>query len=356
MKDKVVPILLAGGVGSRLWPVSRDNSPKQFQRLIGSHSTYQETLKLVADATTYRLPIVITNENQARLAETQAEAIEQKVSILLEPAQRDSATAVAIAALVAEDRCPGSIALVLATDHIIWDEEGFSNCVATGIEVARSGKIVVFGLEPTEPRTSYAYIRAGQPLKEFPDIATVETFVEKPNLELALNYMQKGYLWNSGNYMFRSDIIISEFGIYAPDILSAAMNSLQKSKLDGAFIQLDQVEFEKSPKKSLDVALIERSNAVVVVTGKFRWSDIGSWDTIWAASPKDDNGNVAMGNATIHESAGCLVHSQGIHTAIIGLENIITISTPDEVLVVSKDKAQDVKRLVEKLREKSPIK
>lgn len=356
MKDKVVPILLAGGVGSRLWPVSRDNLPKQFQPLAGSVSTYQETLKLVADANIYRSPVIVTNERLGTLAKTQAEAVEQQVSIVLEPVQRDSAAAVAVAALVVEERAPGSIVLVLATDHIIWDQERFSDCVVSGIDAARSGKIVVFGLEPAEPRTNYAYIKPGQSLEGFADVASVEAFVEKPNAELALDYMRKGFLWNSGNYLFRSDIIISEFGKYAPDTLTSARNSLQKSKYDGEFIQIDKMQFESSPKKSLDVALIEHSNAVAVVTGRFRWSDIGSWDTIWTALPKDENGNVVMGTATVYDSAGCLIHSQGVHTSIIGLENIITISTPDEVLVVAKDRAQDVKQLVDKLKEKSPIK
>jgi mannose-1-phosphate guanylyltransferase/mannose-6-phosphate isomerase len=350
MSKKIIPVLLAGGAGSRLWPVSRDDLPKQFQPLVGNYSTYQQTLIRVSDKDVYASPVVITNDAFRFFAKRQSEAVKNTGDIVLEPARRDSAAAVAVAAVVAERREPGSLVLALAADHVVLDEDRFTDAVKLGCEAALAGKIVVFGLEPTEPKTSYGYINPGEKIGGHDDLAIVEAFVEKPNTQVALEYLQKGYLWNSGNFLFRSDVMISEFEAYAPEILSAARASVEKAETDLGFIRLDQESFEQSPKNSIDYAVIEKTKKMAVVTGRFRWSDIGAWDAIWEVLPQDGAKNAVQGNGIALKSSGCLIHSEGIYTAVVGAENLVVVSTPDAVMVVPKSRVQDVKGLVDAMK------
>ena len=349
-EQKIIPILLAGGAGSRLWPVSRDDLPKQFQPLTGEFSTYQETLRRVGDAKVYDQPIVITNEGFRFFSRRQAEAAGHPATVVLEPARRDSAAAVAVAAVLAERRAPGSLVLALAADHMVLDDDLFTKSVRLGAEAASKGKIVVFGLQPTEPRTSYGYIRPGAKIDGHDDLALVDAFVEKPNAEVALEYLRKGYLWNSGNFLFRSDMMISEFEKYAPDIIRAAQASVEKSEVDLGFVRLDKESFEKAPKNSIDYAVIEKTREIAVVTGRFRWSDVGSWDAIWEVLPRDGKENAVFGEGHALNSSGCLIHSEGIYTTLVGMEDVIAVSTRDAVMVVPKAKVQDVKKLVDELK------
>lgn len=351
MTDKIVPVLLAGGAGTRLWPVSRDDLPKQFQPLVGKHSTYQQTLLRVSEKSVYDKPIVITNEGFRFFARRQSEAANNPAEIVLEPARRDSAAAVAVAALMAERRAAGSLVLALAADHVVLDEDLFTQAVQLGSEAAQDGKIVVFGLAPTEPKTSYGYINPGEKIGGHDDLAIVEAFVEKPNATLALEYLQKGYLWNSGNFLFRADVMIAEFEKFAPEIVAAARQSIEKAETDLGFIRLDKESFEASPKNSIDYAVIEKTREIAVVTGRFRWSDIGSWDAIWEILPKDDKSNAVQGQAIAYNSSGCLVHSEDIVTAVAGAEDLVVVATRDAVMVVPKARVQDVKGLVEAMKE-----
>lgn len=347
---KITPILLAGGAGSRLWPVSRDDLPKQFQPLTGAFSSYQETLQRVGDPAVYGKPIVITNEGFRFFSRRQAEAAGHPATVVLEPARRDSAAAVAVAAIMAERREAGSLVLALAADHMVLDNDLFTQSVLLGAEAAREGKIVVFGLKPTEPRTSYGYIRPGERIGGNPDLALVDAFVEKPNAETALDYVRKGYLWNSGNFLFRSDVMIGEFRKFAPEILEAAEAAVEKASEDLGFVRLDQQSFEKAPKNSIDYAVIEKTKTMAVVTGHFRWSDVGSWDAIWEVLDRDEKDNVVFGDGMALNSEGCLIHSEGIYTTLVGVENLIAVSTRDAVMVVPKNKVQDVKKLVDEMK------
>jgi mannose-1-phosphate guanylyltransferase/mannose-6-phosphate isomerase len=347
---KITPILLAGGAGSRLWPVSRDDLPKQFQPLTGTFSTYQETLRRVGDEAVYSPPIVITNEAFRFFSRRQAEAAGHPATVVLEPARRDSAAAVAVAAVMAERRAPATLVLALAADHMVLDEDLFTKSVLLGAEAAAAGRIVVFGLKPTEPRTSYGYIRPGEAIDGNADLALVDAFVEKPNAETALDYLKKGYLWNSGNFLFRSDVMIAEFRKYAPEILDAAEASVDKASTDLGFVRLDQESFEKAPKNSIDYAVIEKTKEMAVVTGHFRWSDVGSWDAIWEVLDRDEKDNVVYGDGMALNSSGCLIHSEGIYTTLVGVDDLIAISTRDAVMVVPKSKVQDVKKLVDELK------
>lgn len=350
MANKIIPVLLAGGAGSRLWPVSRDDLPKQFQPLVGNLSTYQQTLLRVSDPSVYDSPAVVTNDAFRFFAKRQCDAVGLKGQIILEPARRDSAAAVAIAAVIAEKREPGSLVLALAADHVVLDDALFTESVKLGAEAASAGKIVVFGLQPTEPKTSYGYIHPGAKIGGHDDLAMVEAFVEKPNAKLALEYLQKGYLWNSGNFLFRSDVMIAEFAKFAPEILAAAQASVEHSKIDLGFVCLDKESFERAPKNSIDYAVIEKTKEIAVVTGRFRWSDIGAWDAIWEVLDQDEAKNAVQGRGVALKSSGCLVHSEGIFTAVVGAEDLVVVSTRDAVMVVPKTRVQEVKGLVDTLK------
>lgn len=347
---KITPVLLAGGSGSRLWPVSRDQLPKQFQPLVGEFSTYQQTLKRLGDKSLYNEAIVITNDDFRFFARRQAEEVGVPVTVVLEPARRDSAAAMAAAAVLAERKEAGSLVLALAADHVVLDEGLFSDAVRLGTRAAESGNIVVFGLTPTEPRTSYGYINPGEPFDGNEDLHNVGAFVEKPDASTAISYLQKGYLWNSGNFLFRSDVMIEEMRAFAPDVLEAVNKAVELHESDLGFVRLHKVSFESSPKTSIDYAVIEKTKKIAVVRGHFRWSDIGSWDAIWEIADKRDNNNAVEGQGIFVNSEGCLIHSSSLLTTVVGAKNLVVIATKDAVLVVPKDKVQEVKGLVDELK------
>lgn len=347
---KIVPVLLAGGGGSRLWPVSRDSFPKQFQPLVGSLSTFQQTLQRVSDPDLFEDPIVITSEAFRSFASRQAGIVDRPVSLILEPCRRDSAAAVAVAALLVEHRRSGSPLLVLAADHVILDDDLFLAAVRSGLEAADEGRIVVFGLPPTAPKTNFGYIRPGAPAAENDDVRLVEAFFEKPKREDALAYLREGYLWNSGNFLFRSDVMIEEFDKYAPDVLIAARRSIAAAQSGRGIMRLDETAFSASPKISIDYAVMQKSRTMAVVAGRFRWSDIGSWDAIWEILPHDENGNAALGRGMAVDSRNCLVHSEGILTTVIGGADLVVVATVDAVLVCPRERIQEIKGVVEGLQ------
>lgn len=349
--SKIVPVILAGGSGTRLWPASRDAFPKQFQPLTGELSTYQQTLRRVADPALFDDPVVITSDAFRFFARRQAADIGVKATVVLEPARRDSAAAVAAAAAFVAKTRPGSAVLALAADHVVLDDEVFRDAVRLGVKAAETGKIVVFGLVPTEPKTAYGYIRPGAAL-DGNDLCLVDAFVEKPDAETALDYLRKGYLWNSGNFLFRADDMLSEFGKYAPDIAAAATEAVDKASEDIGFVRLDPEAFSAARKTSIDYAVIEKTHEIAVVKGRFRWSDVGAWDAIWQISERDDDGNAVHGDGVLVASTNCLVHSQGILTTVIGADGLLVVATPDAVMVVPRDEAQAVKGLVDALKER----
>jgi mannose-1-phosphate guanylyltransferase/mannose-6-phosphate isomerase len=347
---RIVPVLLAGGGGSRLWPVSRDSLPKQFQPLIGPLSSFQQTLQRVSDPDLFEDPIVITSEAFETFASRQAGVVDRPVSFILEPCRRDSAAAVAVAALLVEHLSSGSPMLVLAADHIILDDALFLDAVRAGLEAAEEKKIVVFGLPPTAPKTNFGYIRPGGPAGDHDDVRLVEAFFEKPAREDAVAYLREGYLWNSGNFLFRSDVMIREFGKYEPDVLAAARRSIAAAQTDRGMMRLDEAAFAASPRISIDYAVMQKSRTMAVVIGRFRWSDIGSWDAIWEILPHDADGNAALGHGMMVESRNCLVHSEGILTTVIGGADLVVIATGDAVLVCPRERIQEIKGVVERLQ------
>ncbi|WP_442880096.1 mannose-1-phosphate guanylyltransferase/mannose-6-phosphate isomerase [Aurantimonas sp. A2-1-M11] len=348
--DQVLPIIMAGGSGTRLWPISRDTMPKQFIALLENGiSPFQATVRRVAGAGFSR-PIIVTNIDFRFICAEQLAALGVAADIVLEPERRDSAPAVAIGALMAERRGPGTICLVLASDHVIGDEPDFLSAVQTASCLAASGRIMTLGITPDHPSTAYGYIRPGD--EELAEGAHVlDRFVEKPDRETAETYLAEGFVWNSGNFAFRSNVMLDELRSHAPAVLAAATGALDKAVADLDFIRLDRDAFTASPTLSIDYAVMEHTRLGGVLAADFGWSDIGSWDSLHAIKAKDADGNVFEGNVAALDTTNSFVRSDDVLTTVLGLDNIVVVTTDDAVLVAAKDAAPDVKRLVTLLRQ-----
>jgi mannose-1-phosphate guanylyltransferase/mannose-6-phosphate isomerase len=348
---RIVPVLLAGGSGTRLWPVSREAMPKQFLPLVGDRSTYQQALARVADPELFLPPIVVTGEDFRFFAQRQAEELKIDATIVLEPTRRDSAAAVAAAAAIARRRDPQAIVLTIAADHIILDPELFRDACLAGREAALAGHIVTFGIKPTEPKTSYGYIRRSAKLGS-DGVFKVDAFAEKPDAATAARYVAGGYLWNSGNFLFRADVLLAELDRFEPAIREAAEAAVEAATTDPlGFIRLAPGAFERAPKKSIDYAVLEKTDKAAVVEAKFRWSDIGSWDAVFDVMPRDRAGNAVRGPVVVHDVENCVIYAEDRLTAVVGVEDLIVVTMPDAVLVLPRARAQEVKDLVQTLLE-----
>jgi len=345
----IVPVLLAGGSGTRLWPVSRDAMPKQFLPLVGDHSTYQQALLRVRDSELFAPPVVMTATDFRFFARGQAEELGIEATIALEPERRDSGPAIAAAAVLARQRDPQAIVLTLAADHVILDADLFRSACRAGREAVLAGHIVTFGIPPSEPRTSYGYIHRGAALG-IEGVNAVAAFVEKPDAATAARYLAEGYLWNSGNFLFRAEDLLSELDRYEPAMLAAVEAAVGQATSDLGFLRLSPSAFSAAPKKSIDYAVMEKTSRAAVVEGRFRWSDIGSWDAVYAVSKQDADGNALHGPAIAHESRNCLVHAEDRMTAVLGADDVVVVTTPDAVLVLPRARAEDVKDLVAELK------
>jgi len=349
MPSPIIPVLLAGGAGTRLWPVSRDALPKQFLPLIGPRSTYQETLLRVADRSVFAAPVVITGPDFRFFAQRQAEEVGVEATVLIEPLRRDSGPAIAAATAFAARQDPKAVVLALAADHVILDVDAFRATCLSGRAAAEAGHIVTFGIAPVEPKTSYGYLLPGKPAG-LDRIRAVERFVEKPDAATAAKYVRDGYLWNSGNFLFRADVLLGELAQFEPAMEKAARDAVAKAQKDLSFIRLDHDAFAAAPQKSIDYALMEKTKHAAVVTGDFRWSDIGSWDALFDVAPADASGNIVHGRAVTMDSHDCVIHSDGPLTTLIGVEGHIVVATQDAVMVVPRSRAQSVKDLVAELK------
>ncbi len=347
-ETRIVPVLLAGGSGTRLWPVSRDGMPKQFMPLLGERSTYQEALLRLADRSLFAPPIVMTVGDFRFFARRQADELGQEVSVVLEPARRDSGPAIAAGAMLARERDHEAIVLALAADHVILDPELFHAACIAARKAAEAGHIATFGIAPSEPRTSYGYICCGASLGD--GIRKVERFVEKPDAATARRYLEDGYVWNSGNFLFRADVLASELEHHAPQIAAAVTAAVAGAKDDLGFLRLEAESYARAPQLSFDYAVMEKTQLAVVVEGKFRWSDIGSWDAIFEISKRDADNNFAAGPVVTVDSRDNLVHADRL-TAVVGVRDLVVVTTPDAVLVVPRDRAEEVKGLVAKLKQ-----
>jgi mannose-1-phosphate guanylyltransferase / mannose-6-phosphate isomerase len=348
MPSPIIPILLAGGAGTRLWPVSRDALPKQFLPLVGERSTYQETLLRVADPM-FAAPIVITGPDFHFFARRQAEEVGVEATVVIEPLRRDSGPAIAAATAVARGRDPEAVVLALAADHIILDVPQFRATCLAGRAAAEAGNIVTFGIKPTEPKTSYGYILPGAAIDGGP-VHRVKRFVEKPDAATAKKYVSEGYLWNSGNFLFRADVLLAELARLEPEMADAIEAAVKNATDDLGFLRLDPAGFASAPQKSIDYAVMEKTDRAAVIAGDFRWSDIGSWDALFEITPRDAQGNVVQGEVVTMDARNCIVHSDGRLTTMIGVEDLVVVSTSDAVMVVPRARAQEVRELTAKLK------
>ena len=348
-EPRIIPVLLAGGSGTRLWPVSRDGMPKQFMPLIGSRSTFQQALQRLADPQLFAPPIVMTVGEFRFFARRQAEELGQPSRIVLEPERRDSAPAIAAGTMLARARDPDAVVLALAADHVILDPELFHAACIAGRKAAEAGHIATFGIAPNEPKTSYGYIRCGASLGD--GIRQVERFVEKPDAATALRYVADGYVWNSGNFLFRADVLLRELERHAPEVSAAVAASVEKASEDLGFLRLDREAYARAPQVSFDYAVMEKTDRAVAVETKFRWSDIGSWDAIFEISERDAHNNVCSGPAVAIDSSNSLIHAGDRLTAVLGIRDLIVVTTADAVLVLPRERAEEVKRLVAHLKQ-----
>ena len=346
----LIPVIMCGGAGTRLWPVSRESMPKQFVPLVEERSTFQQVLGRIRDETIFDRPIVITNSDFRFIAAEQMRECAIEGDIVLEPIRRDSAMAVAVAAVLAGARDPASIVIVLAADHVVRDQGAFAQACSEAVAAAGEGRIVTFGVNPTFPATNYGYIRPGARLSGGTALA-VESFVEKPDAATAGRYIAERYLWNSGNFVFRADVMLGEIERFEPDIATAARAAVGGMTKDLDFLRLAAEPFAQAPKISIDYAVMERTERAAVVPVDCGWSDVGSWSAVWDVLGHDADGNSTTGPAVFVDSRNSLVHAdEAILTAVVGLDNVVVVATPDAVLATSRDKAEQVKGLVEQLK------
>ncbi|QOG05748.1 mannose-1-phosphate guanylyltransferase/mannose-6-phosphate isomerase [Aureimonas sp. OT7] len=349
LETKITPVIMVGGAGTRLWPISRETMPKQFIAIMDDgHSTFQGTLTRITGPN-FNQPIIITSNDFRFVVAEQMRSLGVQGEIVLEPERRDSAAAVAVAAVMVEARQAGSLCLVLAGDHVIDGDAAFVHDCTIAASQAAGGKIMTIGIVPTFPASGYGYIAAGTALASDRSFV-VDRFVEKPDAETAARYVSDGLLWNSGNFLFRSDAMIAEMEQRCPEIIKAASAAVAGGKRDLDFLRLDAESFAKSPKISIDYAIMEKTDRAGVVKASFGWSDIGAWDSVYDVKKHDDAGNVIEGPVSTIGVTNSLVMSDGHLTTVVGLDGVVVVTTPDAVLVASKDQASKVKDLVTQLR------
>ncbi|MDX3809785.1 MAG: mannose-1-phosphate guanylyltransferase/mannose-6-phosphate isomerase [Bosea sp. (in: a-proteobacteria)] len=342
--SKIIPVVMCGGAGTRLWPVSRDTMPKQFIPLLGQDSTFQRAMRLVSDQSVFAEPIVITNAEYRFTVLEQLRAIGGTAQIVLEPMRRDSAAAVAVATELALARDEQAVVGVFAADHIVQDGALFVETCRKAGAVAEQGRIVTIGIPPSYPATGYGYIQPGQEIAG--DARQVAAFVEKPDAKRAAQYLLDGYLWNSGNFIFDAATMRAELEAFEPQVLEPVIAAVAKAKPDLDFLLLDAATFSQAKTISIDYAVMERTKKAAVVAGNFGWSDVGGWSAVWDLSEKDANGNVVEGRGYVLDGSNNLVRSEDALVAVIGLDDIAVISTRDAVLVAPKAKADKVKEMV----------
>ena len=348
MTDLIRPLIMCGGSGTRLWPVSRDSMPKQFSPLLGLQSTFQETVKRVSDATLFGKPLIVANVEHAFIIQRQLKEIGVEADLLLEPFGQDSAPAIVAGSLLIAESDPRTLVLVLAADHLVRDVAGFHKSVRDGVAAAKAGYIVTHGIVPTYPATGYGYIERGDPIDA--DAAAVKAFIEKPDAHNAARFVLAGYLWNSGNFLFKAETLLAEYGRFDPDSLSAATAAVQHRGGTLSAPVLNADDFRRTTKRSIDYAVMDRTALAANVKAAFDWSDVGTWDALWDVGEKDADGNVQSGNTKLLGSSENFVSSSGQLTTLIGVSKLIVVATQDAILIAAKDRSGEVKDLVNALK------
>ncbi len=352
MAELIVPLIMCGGAGTRLWPLSREARPKQFIGLLGEISTFQDTMLRVADPRRFSRPVVITGAAHRFMVLEQLAEIDLEADILLEPARRDSGPAIAAGAAFACSRDPQAVVLALAADHVVRDRDAFLQACDQALAVAKEGHIVTFGVTPHQPSTSYGYIRAGAAIAG--RVRRVERFVEKPDEATAARYVDDGYLWNSGNFMFRADALLDEYRRVDAESVAAAARAVELAQRDLAFLALDAEAFESTTTISIDYAVMEKTSRAAVIPVDCGWSDVGSWRAVWDLSPKDDDGNVMRGVAVFENTRNSIAVADSAMIALEGVEDLVVVATEDAVLVSKRNDSGGLKRLVARLKSSLP--
>lgn len=350
----IVPVILSGGSGTRLWPLSRTMYPKQFIRFFnGQGSLLGATLRRLGGDSGFAAPIIVCNNDHRFLVrEEVTRAGLEPEAIILEPVARNTAAAVAVAALAATRKSPDAVLAVMPSDHVVKDEKGFLESLRRGASVAATGKLVLFGIVPSSPHTGYGYIRRGVGLEGPGGGYSVDAFFEKPNRATAETYVADNtYFWNSGIFVLSARTFLTELEQLGPAILDAAREALAKAAEDLGFLRLDRTAFARSPNISIDYAVMEKTKAAAMVPMDVGWSDVGSWSSLWERAPQDERRNAVEGDAILVDSSDCLVHSERSLVATIGVHGLVIVDTPDALLVADQERAQDVSGLVAKLIE-----
>jgi mannose-1-phosphate guanylyltransferase / mannose-6-phosphate isomerase len=347
----VIPVILSGGSGTRLWPVSRESFPKQFWPLLTDRSMIAETA-LRGIGPGFAPPIVVCNEDHRFLVAEQLRlAGIEGGRIVLEPVGRNSAPAIAAAALLVAEKSPDALLWVMASDSAISDATALRDCLRAAVVAARQGRIVTFGMHPTGPETGYGYIEIGAELPDAAGVYNVAHFLEKPDAATATALVAgEKHLWNSGMYVFTASTLLEELARHAPSVLDAVRPAVSGRAQDLDFIRLDRPAFTTAPNISIDYAVAERTDRAAVVPAHLGWSDVGSWSALWELGAKDPYGNVAVGDVLMETSENCYARSDGIVTAVVGLKDTVVVVTEDAVLAMHRDRSQDVKKIVDRLR------
>lgn len=360
----MIPVILSGGSGTRLWPLSRAMYPKQFIGVTQEASLFQLTLERLTNLeaipdssegdhdATVTPPIVVCNEGHRFIVAEQCRQLKvQPQAILLEPVARNTAPAVAAAAIQAMADGGDPLLLVLPADHVIQDVSAFQSAVSAGIAAARAGQLVTFGVVPSHAETGFGYIRTTAiPRKDVP--TPIAAFVEKPALEQARRYVADGHhLWNSGMFLFRASVYLAELQQHAPAIVRAVRQSVEHGQVDLDFIRLDPASFAESPEDSIDYAVMEKTDKATVIPLNAGWSDVGAWNAVWDVADKDSDGNATRGDVLLEGVSNCYVHAGHRLVALVGVDDLTVIETEDAVLVADKSRVQDVKKIVQRLKE-----
>jgi len=347
----ITPVILSGGSGTRLWPLSRQLRPKQFLPMVDQNTLFQTTVQRLQGIPQLAAPLIVCNEEHRFMVAEQLRHLGMAhQGIVLEPIGRNTAPAIALAALQLQAQGnTHALMLVLPADHVIRDQAAFHQAVGQAAQVANDGYLVTFGIVPQHPETGYGYIRQGATLADLPAYQ-VAAFVEKPDHATATGYLESGhYLWNSGMFLFRADRFIAELAQHQPDILAACEQALAQPSQDMDFIRLDNAAFAACPALSVDYAVMEKTDAAVVIPLDAGWNDVGAWSAVWEVGQQDSHGNVLRGDTLTHNAHDNLVYAEHRLVSLVGVDNLVVVETKDATLITHRDQAQDVKHIVAQL-------
>jgi mannose-1-phosphate guanylyltransferase/mannose-6-phosphate isomerase len=346
----IVPVILSGGVGTRLWPLSRKSCPKQLLPLAGPNTMIQETLAR-ATGPDFAAPLVICGEDHRFLVAEQVRGLGiEDAEIILEPMGRNTAPAAAIAALLVAARDPDGLLLLMPSDHVVADRAALQAAVTAAAKAARGGALVTFGIAPSAPETGYGYVKCGAPFADAPGVLAVERFVEKPDRATAEAYLASGdYYWNGGMFLFAASAFLAEMQRLEPVMLDFCRRALDSAERDADFIRLPQEIFGDCPAQSIDYAIMEHAAKAAVVPVEMGWNDVGSWQSLWDIAERNGDGNVVQGDVLLHATRRSYIRSEGPLVAAIGMEDIVVVATPDAVLISHRGATQDVKKIVDEL-------